>query len=285
MTRVLERVATTGDRWTAAGVRLLQGGGIRRAWLVVASLGGVLVLAAGTHQTASLIAHEERTQVEEIAAGGLDLLEVSNHAGRTRIVGVEGATAVTVQADISDGLHATGHRISQRDGLLTVEATCPAFGSEWCQVDYTIEVPSDLAVRIDAHQRVDVRRLDGTVSIDANEGAELHQVGGDVTVHADDGGIEGSDLRVERIDAESNHGDVDLTFAESPREIVARSSVGDIDILLPDGREDADVFYATDLSGGHRGTTNTDIRQDPDSDRTISAETDVGSIDIAYLAG
>jgi hypothetical protein len=285
MHRFLERLATTADRWTAAGLRLVQSRGIRRAWLIVASVGGVVVLAAGTHQTASLIAHEERTQVDEIAVADTDLLQVSNSAGTTRVVGVDGATSVRVEADISDGLHATGHRISRRDGRLVVEASCPTFGSEWCQVDYTIEVPAEMAVAIDAQQRVDVRRLDGEVSIEADEGAELRQLSGDVTVRVATGSIEGTDLRVARIDADTQHGDIELTFAASPRRIVAQSDVGDIDILLPDGPADADVFYATDLSGGHRGTTNTDIRQDPDSDRTIVADTDVGSIDIAYLAG
>jgi hypothetical protein len=285
MSRFLDRVATRGDRWTATGLRIVQGRGVRRAWLVVGSVVGVAMLAAGTHQTASLIAHEERTETDEVAAAGVEVLSVSNHAGRTRIVGVEGATTVTVQADISDGLHGTGHRVSRRDSVVVVEATCPIFGSEWCRVDYTIEVPADLDVRVDARGRVDVRRLDGTVSVEADEGAELHQLGGDVTVNTDMGGVEGSDLRVERVEAESDHGDVQLSFATSPRAVSASTDVGDIDILLPDGREDADVFYATDVSGGERGSTSTDIRQDPESDRTITAETDVGSIDIAYQAG
>ena len=71
MRRLFDRLATTGDRMTAWGLRLLAGRGVRKAWLVVASVSAVFMLLTGTIQVTSLIAHEEVIEVSEIAVVGV----------------------------------------------------------------------------------------------------------------------------------------------------------------------------------------------------------------------
>ena len=70
MRRLFDWLSTAGDRMTAWGLRLLGGRGVRTAWLIVASVAAVFILLTGTIQVTSMIAHEEATEVREIAASG-----------------------------------------------------------------------------------------------------------------------------------------------------------------------------------------------------------------------
>ena len=206
------------DRVVAWGIRWLQGGLVRRLWLVLASAAAVFGLGFGTLQAASVVAHEERTEVTALDVADLDSVAVDNGAGSVDVIGVTGADEVTVRARISDGLRDTGHEIATRDGVLFVTGSCPVFGSEWCAVDYTIEVPADMYV--------DVRGRDGVSATDVTGGLtarsstasiDLLRVGGDVTVAANQSRIEGDDLTAETVDASAAQGRITLDFVDSPR--------------------------------------------------------------------
>lgn len=279
MRRLFDRLATTGDRMTAWGLRLLAGRGVRKAWLVVASVSAVFMLLTGTIQVTSLIAHEEVIEVSEIAVVGVTGLDIDNDAGATRVVGVDDAETITVRARISNGLRKPHHEISRDGGTLVVEAGCPMIGSQWCEVDYTVEVPSDMDVDADARGRLTVTDLAGRLRLDADQGSvDLARVGGDITVSASQGSVDAVDLTATRVNAEANQGSVDLAFATSPDEIVTESNQGSITIVLPD--EDG-VVYATQTEA-NQGSATSDIREDPAAGRTIVAESNQGSITITY---
>ncbi len=279
--RFVERATAIGDRVSAWGFRLLRGRGIGRAWLILACVVALPMLALGTVQAVSAIAHEERTEVAEFDAAGLDGLAVDNDAGTVTIIGVDDATAVTVHARISEGLRATGHEITERDGTLRIDGSCPLFGSEWCGVDYTVEVPADLYVNVESLEAVSVSDVSGGLVAHSTVAAvELARVGGDVTVSANQGRLEGTDLTAERVNASANQGRLSLEFAESPREIVAEANQGSVDIVLPD---DEGVTFAT-LTEANQGAVNDRIRQDPGSDRSITVEANQGSITITYAS-
>jgi hypothetical protein len=279
MRRLFDRLATTGDRMTAWGLRLLAGRGVRKAWLVVASVSAVFMLLTGTIQVTSLIAHEEVIEVSEIAVVGVTGLDIDNDAGATRVVGVDDAETITVRARISNGLRKPHHEISRDGGTLVMEASCPMIGSQWCEVDYTVEVPSDMDVDADARGRLTVTDLAGRLRLDADQGSvDLARVGGDITVSASQGSVDAVDLTATRVNAEANQGSVDLAFATSPDEIVTESNQGSITIVLPD--EDG-VVYATQTEA-NQGSATSDIREDPAAGRTIVAESNQGSITITY---
>jgi hypothetical protein len=278
MRRLFDWLATTGDRMTAWGLRLLGGRGVRRAWLIVASVAGVSLLLTGTIQVTSLIAHEVTTEVSEIPAAGVSLLDIDNEAGATRVVGVDGAETISVRASISNGLRKPGHEVSRDGDTLVVEASCPIIGSQWCAVDYTVEVPSDMDIDADTRGRLTITDLTGELRLDADQGSvDLARVGGDITVSASQGSVDAVDLTATRVSAEANQGRLDLAFATSPNEIVAEANQGSVTILLPD----EDVFYATQTEAD-QGSATSDIREDPTADRTITAESNQGSITITY---
>lgn len=279
MKALIRRWTERADRFAAWGTRTLQGRGVRRLWLVGASLAALLALGFGTLQAASLVAHEESTETTEIDAADVASLAVDNSAGSVTLIGVDDGDAVTVRADISDGLRATGHRVTTRDDVLFVRGSCPVLGSEWCSVDYTIELPADMYASVTGRDGVSATDLDGGLRARSHASAiELRRVGGNLTVETDQGGIEGDDLRSERVDASTDQGSLSLTFATSPRAVRAEADQGSIDIVLPD---EPGVYYAADAQSD-QGTVNSTIRVKSDSDRSLTAEADQGSITIGY---
>lgn len=281
--RLVDRSVSWGDRVAARGDRLVRGRGVRIAWLVAASLLGVVSLAFAAFQVVERLAHEERTEVAEFPASRFEALVVDNSAGSVTIVGVGGADSVTVTARISDGLRDTGHSAAERDGRLVVDGSCPLLGDAWCEVDYTIEVPADLPVQalVDSEQSITVSDVEaGVVAHSADGAVELDRVGGDIEASANQGRIEGTDLTAERVTADADQGRVTLSFAESPRTVDVSTDQGRAEIVLPD---DEDVAYAL-TTDADQGTVSDDIRSDPDSDRSIRVEADQGDITVTYGA-
>jgi hypothetical protein len=277
--RATQRAIDAADRVAAWGMRLLRGRGVRRAWLVVACLAAVPILALGAFQVAGMLAHEERTELTEVDAGDIDRLVVDNDAGSIQVVGVDGSDTITVHARISEGLRATGHQVSERDDMMVVRGSCPLFGSDWCEVDYTIEVPADMYVDVSGAESVTVSDLTGgLVAHSVASVVDLSRVGGDVTVSANQGRLEATDLTADRVHARANQGSLSLEFAESPHEIVAEANQGRIDIVLPD---DPDVDYATETEA-NQGAVSDRINQSPRSDRSITARANQGNITIRY---
>ena len=277
--RAVEWTTVTADRVSAWGARLLHGRGVHVAWLVIACLAAVPLLGFGVIQAASTVAHEERTEVTSIDTADVTALDVDNDAGSVTVVGVEDSDAVVVRAQISDGLRETGHRVVRRDGQLFVRGSCPIFGSEWCSVDYTVEVPADMHVDVDGRDGVNVSDVAGGLVAASDAGAvELVRIGGDVTAQSDQGRIDARELTASRVDARADQGRVTLEFAESPQQIVAEADQGSIDIVLPD---DEDVFYVVETDAD-QGSVRYRVRQNPRSDRSITAKADQGSITIRY---
>jgi hypothetical protein len=277
--RFVDRWVTRGDRISAWGDRVLRSRGIRRTWLIGASGLGGLLLVWSTLQVVELLAHEERTEDAEVPAAGLDALVVDNSAGSVTVVGVDGADAVSVHARISDGFRPSGHSVVERDGRLVVEGSCPIFLSSWCDVDYTIEVPSGLPVDIDSEGSITVSDVDdGLVANSDSGGIDLSRVGGDVDISADQGRLEGTDLAASRVTASADEGRVRLQFAEPPRHVDVSADQGSVELVLPDAEG---VFYAVETSVDQGSLTNS-IGSDPDSDRSIRVEADQGDITITY---
>jgi hypothetical protein len=277
--RLIDWFTTTADRLAAWGTRLVQGRGVGRAWLVVGCLATVPMLGFGALQAAGTLAHEERTEVVEVDAAAIDGLIVDNGAGSVRVVGIDGADTITVSARISEGLRATGHRISERDGVLVVRGSCPLFGSEWCGVDYTVEVPTDMYVDVHGRDRISISDLSAGLTADSSASSiELARIGGNITADVDQGRLVGTALTAGSVDVSADQGSVTLDFTESPDEIVADADQGSVDIALPD---EEGVVYATEASSD-QGTVSNRIRVDPSSDRSIAVNADQGSITITY---
>jgi hypothetical protein len=267
------------DRW---GQRSLDGRVVRVLWLAAASVIAVPMLVFGTYQVASAIAHEERTVSDSVAAAGLTGVDVEGSTGSVRVIGVEDADTINVRSRVSDGLRPTGYRTFVRDGRLVVRSTCPVYGSSWCSVSSTIEMPSDLALSIQADGGVEVSDVHGGVSAHADGGSvTATRVSGTLDLSSDQGRVEASGIDADHVVATSDQGRVDLTFTNSPRSVEARSDQGSVTVVLP---EEPGIVYATTLETD-QGSAQSLIVQDPRSDRTIIATSDQGDVTVSYATG
>ena len=254
---------------------------VRRTWMIVGSLVTVPVLLTGASSVASALAHEERTEVSTFDADRLRSVDIHNAAGSIRIIGVEDADMVTVNARISDGLRPTGHDVRRDGDRLVVEGSCPVFLADWCSVRYTIEVPSALAVVADAEDgRVTVTDVAADVEASSDNGrVEVARIEGDVVLHSDNGSVTATGIRrASRAEATSDNGDVRLEFLDSPDDVVATSDNGSVEVVIPDVGAGA---YKVDADSDN-GTVSFPIRTDPDGNRTITAASDNGDVTITY---
>jgi hypothetical protein len=245
--------------------------------------GGLLALGTvgwGAFNVVSLVAHEERTEVTPYPAADVTMIDVDNTSGSVTIVGTVGRDEITVTARISDGLRRTGEQQRLVDGRLELESTCPLIGSEWCEVDYTIEVPADLPVRADADNGgIDVRGMDGRVDLSTDNGSvEVSDVGGDITIEGDNGSIRADDLTADTVVAETDNGSIVLELLEPPNSVRARSNNGSVEVVLPR----TEVFYNLAITTDNGDVTREDIRHDPTSTRHITIDTDNGDVTARY---
>ena len=254
---------------------------VRRTWLIIGSLVTVPVLLFGASGVASALAHEERTEVSEFDASGLRSVDIDNAAGSIRVVGVEDTDTITVNAHISDGLRSTGHDVRREGDRLVIEGTCPLFLADWCSVRYTIEMPSDLAVAVEADDgRITVTDIAGEVEASSDNGrVELARIEGNVVLHSDNGSVTATGIRrASRAEATSDNGDVRLEFLDPPDDVVASSDNGSVEVVIPDVGA---IAYRVDAESDN-GTVSFPIRTDPDGDRTITATSDNGDVTITY---
>ena len=246
------------------------------------AVGGVLAIGSvgwGAFNVVELVAHEERTEVTTYDAGDVDILDVDNSNGPVTIVGSAERDEITVTARISDGLRATGEEQTLVDGRLELRGSCPTFGSQWCEVKYTIEVPSAVDVRADTDNgRLSVRGIDGAADLEADNGAvEVSDLTGNLTINGDNSSITATQLTSDAVIAETDNGSLTIELLEPPTSVEARSDNGSIDVVLPN-TEDA---YALEISTDN-GDVSDDIRTDPASPRRILVETDNGDAIVRY---
>jgi hypothetical protein len=91
------------------------------------------------------------------------------------------------------------------------------------------------------------------------------------------GEIDGVGLRAPTLTATSYGGNITVGFAVPPDHVGASSHGGHVVVALPDGP----VTYRVDTSTSG-GSAETLVRTDPDSDRTIRAESHGGDVTVRY---
>lgn len=253
---------------------------MKRTWLVAGSIVTVIAIAFGTSQAVGLLAHEEVTETETFPTDGVERLRVATDSGSIEIEGGD-VEEITVVAEISHGFQRTRHQADVEDGTLVVDSDCPIF-SQWCSVDYRITVPADVdVVASSSNGRITVRDLTGDVDVDGDNGrVELVRLTGSITASTDNGRLEGTGLRSQHVDVDSDNGRVTLTFAEPPSAVTATSDNGRVEVVVPDTTDTYRVRATTD-----DGDNDVGVRTDPDSDRTITIDTDNGDVDVRYPTG
>ena len=248
--------------------------GVRTLWLVLAALMVIGALVFGTYQVVVSLAHVERTETESFPLSVVESIEIANGAGSVRVTATDG-DEIVVTADISDGLRATAERREIVDGVLELRASCPNFGSDFCGVEYRLEVPRHLDIVAHADNGpIEVTGMDGRLDLNADDGRiELTRISGPLVVSNDNGRITASQMTSPTVDAENDNGAIELEFLAPPMTVDASTDHGSVDVVVPDDGE----VYAVEMDVDN-GNTDNSIPTDPDSPRRITLQTDNGDI-------
>ena len=251
---------------------------IRTAWIAVGSIVAAAALASGTFNVVELLAHEMETRVESFDADGIAVLDVRNGAGSVTIASAD-VDQITVRARIGHGLRRSGSSIRVEGDRLVVRGSCPAIGSQWCDVRYTIEVPADIDLVVNAdNDSIRVTGIDGRVELHSDNGSiRITDVTGDVELSADNGSIDAVGLTSNSVQADSDNGSIDLELRQPPQTVSVSSDNGNIVVVVPRGEE----TYAVDLSTDN-GNTNNGLSTDVSSDRHVTGSSDNGDVTVRY---
>jgi hypothetical protein len=253
----------------------------RTGWKVLGGLFAAVMLAWGTSQVVTALAHEEETFVEEFAAGDVTLVDVHNTAGSVVVRGSDRAgDTIRVTTRVDHGLRRTGHSERLEGDRLVLDTSCPIFFTTFCNVKYTIDVPTeiDLSVR-GSGGSISVTEVTGHVDLDSDGGGvDVERVGGEVLrMDSDAGSVSAVDVRSTDVEATSDAGGVTVQFASDPQTVRADSDAGGVELVLPpDGgpyRVEAD---------SSAGGVETSVNTSRTSERTITATSDAGGVTVRY---
>jgi hypothetical protein len=202
-------------------------------------------------------------------------LVVQDAAGNVHVTAGSGnAIGVTEEQSYRSSPPDSSHSVS--DGTLTLTYSCPS-GS--CGIDYTVTVPTGLAVQVGAQAGdVTLDGLGGTVAVDASAGdVTLSDVTGALQVQADAGDIKASGLGSPRAKLVASAGEVTLGFDTAPTDVSVQAAAGDVQVTVP-----GSVGYAVTATAS-AGDTHVTVPTSTGSAHVIEAESQAGNVSV--LAG
>jgi hypothetical protein len=254
--------------------------GMRRPWVGAGAVIALASLGWGTFQVTSALAFDRQKFRESFAAtesAAVRTIDVDNSAGSVDIVGSDRGD-IAINGAVIRGIESPKHSERIAGDTLEIDASCHSISS-FCSVDYDIQVPRDVAVRIRASGggvrvanvtgRQDIGASGGGVRVEGAEGA-LH-------LRSSGGGITAVALHSADADVDSSGGGVRLEFIDAPQTVRATSSGGGVTVVIPD----TDISYNVDASSSGGGVSR-DVRSDPASSRTISVHSSGGGVTVQY---
>jgi Putative adhesin len=261
----------------------------RGGWLGVGLLLAVVMIAFGSTDVVSLLAHEPFDR-SRVWAGPVRSLDLSVGDGSVTVVGAE-RTGAVVDATGNQGLEKPSDNESLTDGRLSIRSSCRLgrdhllrgallnSGDTWCNLNYRITVPYGTAVT--AHSGdgdVKVSGLTGALNLSSGDGDVL-VAGGDGTLRlsSGDGDVHVSGSHSRQVTATSGDGDIDVELLTVPTQVTAHSGDGDVAVTVPPG---PDLYQVTAHSGD--GGQTTAVRTAPTSAHRIVATSGDGDVSVAY---
>lgn len=241
----------------------------RLVFILIALVGTAGVVVAGLS-----LFFSERDRTTLVQPGPVRSVEVDVEAGRVEVVpgGADEATITRTRRYLV-GAPATKELLV--DGVLTIEARCGGLVAAGCGVDYRIEVPAGVPVRIRTDRAsVSVVEMSGMVEVTAGAGdVRLHRTRGPVRVETSAGTLEGVDIVAEYLDATTAAGAIRLSLALPPGRLGLTTGAGDIDVTLPA----AEAGYRVVADTGS-GTADVGVVRNEGGSRAIIAKTGSGTI-------
>jgi Putative adhesin len=183
-------------------------------------------------------------------------LRVNADAATVNLTAQEGAAAISVTEQVHGAT--TTKAVNGTNAVLT--SRCPEginFGNS-CRVDYTVTVPAQVTV--------DIEGAAGDITL---TGPLTN-----ATVNTSAARITGTNLGAGTIQATTNAGQVDLTFATAPASVQVKTDAGQVTLTVP-GADKYNVAVNTTI-----GTQDVSVDKDPSSTHRIAVTATIGAVTI-----
>lgn len=248
-------------------------------WLVVGGVLTALVLAAGVMSVAGWLGYRSQTETKTYYATVQGIV-IELDKGDVIVVPGEEPGLVSVTRRIAWSYRRP--EITERwDGQkLRISSDCGfwSLAGPRCGVTYTLQVPEHVAVQARTSTGdITVSDIQGALQLTTSSGdIRVTGAGNELRLHSTTGDIVASAIISPIVDASTGAGDIRLTLANAPQSISARTSTGDILIVVPPGpsyKVEADTRV---------GDERIAVRNDTWADRFIVARTSTGDIDVRY---
>ena len=207
-------------------------------------------------------------------------------AGATS-VHIDGSNAdVTVEPspDSAVHVHATGQfagtapdiRARTADGVTTVTLHCGSGWLNWCDINATVQLPADLALRMNTDNgSLTATGITGNLDLTSDNGdLDIRGGGSTITAVTDNGHVWIRDSTASSVTLRSNNGGVEAEMRTVPKSMDVQTDNGDVDLTVP-GSAKYDVKSNTD-----NGTVKIQVGLDSDSGSHIVVATDNGDITV-----
>lgn len=251
---------------------------VRRTLTVVAAVIAVLLVAQGTVSLLQLATRHTTTEVDTYT--GVRALVIEDDSD-IRLTSGPAGSPLEVRAKVSESLTAPTRHVERADGgVLRLSSSCsPGFFASFCSVDYDVRVPAGTAIR--------ARTSAGDVvaqNLRTSLPVELHSSAGDITVigavtpalrlSTSAGDVRASGVRADDVVGDTSAGDIRLSMLGLAETVDARSSAGDVNLVVPD------ATYRLETSTDAGTVDDQEIRTSPTASRSIRAVTSAGDIRI-----
>jgi hypothetical protein len=237
----------------------------------------VALILGGVYWALTSLTEDTKTSHETYPVVGS---AVSIETGSTDVeVRSEDVREITVNRRVERNALGSDPKDEYEDGKLRIKDTGCGFLSFGCDTDYVVTVPKDLAVTIKTSSGdLKVTGLGGTTTLKSSSGRiKADAVTGDLAMDTSSGNLEATGLSGGSVTGKSSSGSVELEFVKAPTKVEARTSSGDVSVLLPRG----DETYRVDADT-KSGDESTRVKSDPASTRIITLETSSGDATVDY---
>lgn len=196
---------------------------------------------------------------------------------------VAGGNEVVVDQRVRTGRFGGEATAEVDDGRLEVVLDCSSLAwfsfGRGCRGEYVITVPAGIPVDGESSNgAIRIDGLDGLVNVGTSNGEVMvTNTAGPLRLDSSNGRIVGTDLASPDVTATTSNGQISLSFAAPPHDVVADTSNGEIVVEVPDDGQPWTVDATTS-----NGQVSTDIATDPSAGRTLQLHTSNGSIDVRY---
>jgi hypothetical protein len=264
-------------------------------WLIVGVVLAVPAILSTALSIGAVIGRHSDTVTRQVAAG--PRLVVRVNSGDVHVTGGDGRT-IEITARRS-WAYAEPHLSTSRNGdTVEVRVDCGWSVSGWCTADLELRVPAATELVVDGDSgdlsaggllrpvrlssdsgSVTARDIIGDVTLDTDSGrVEANDVRGNLVLATDSGDVEVGRGAGDRVSAHTDSGSVRIDLVADAGTVDASTDSGRVDVRLPNT---SGVAYLLKLSTDY-GTVSGQVRTDPASSRSITADSDSGDVTVAY---